>query len=255
MKQIRPYSELKNQFGRCVQSAYFPDFDVYLLCMDDVKQEASGKRYHLVWKSRLAFSDKKKSFHVEYAGGSKKDLSLIFHDVCHQLEYETHEFLDRVISADIQKDQVYKWEQGFLIGWDTKLRLGQARKVARQIAEEYNMEPPTIHHDPHNVDEEGNTISHFDSTNNRVVLCSLESHMVLHEMSHAVVSNGNFGDLIYVTHGPRFVWQAIELYSRYGGIPLDYLVSTASEHHLLGDLAYNRVISPKSIARTLPHIS
>ncbi len=38
-------------------------------------------------------------------------------------------------------------------------------------------------------------------------------------------------------HGPGFVWVAVELYSRYGGMDLGYLFHTAMKKDLLGDLA------------------
>ncbi len=233
-----PYIDLKEEFGRCAQNAYFPDFDVYLALFDKGSDAGDGDRYSLIWKSRYPLKEGA-TWDVEDSGQNFKSLKEKFHSICNYLEPTAYGILDRVIHEDPQRQLEYDWEDHDLIQWNRDITLKEARQIISKISKDFRMERPVVTYDENCVDEA--TLcpqSQYDSADHRVILSVLDLQHCLHETVHAVVSKcEEHGDSLR-GHGPTFVYQAIDIYANYGGMPLDNLLKTAQKRGLMGDLRF-----------------
>ena len=72
---------------------------------------------------------------------------------------------------------------------------------------------------------------------------------LLHELAHAIHDHKAAAG---ADHNPTFVWIAIELYHRYAGFDLAYLVATAHQAGLLGDIERQKVLNEKGYTKKGP---
>ncbi len=241
--------ELSKEFGKCLERVFFPDFDSYLMAFDRKKMGVEGnERFALIWKPRKTIEDVPKT-HIEAVGAEWKSLRLKFLNACINFEPNSHPYIGKIIDSDVQRQDAYDWEDSFLVPWDRKLGLGEARDLVRKVAYHHNIDPlPKVSKGKGEVDENGKIFSEYVDGN--IHLANLTLMHTIHESAHMVIANGEYGDELYTSHGPVFVWKLISLYHHYANIPLDYMISTARDHELLGDFSYHKMSTPKSMVRS-----
>jgi len=127
--------------------------------------------------------------------------------------------------------EVYDWENNSLNYHLKPLSKNEAKALAKRVAEDYGFETPKI-----NFQSNGNSNYYFPDTN-EICLVNVDNLTLLHELAHALVEyQSEIMEREYINHSPQFVWNAIELYQKYAGIDLQYLVRTASSYNILGDM-------------------
>lgn len=205
---------------------YYPDFDVFLIRGD---RPGTGKRLPrsiVGWMQRTN-PDKlieTKSFpDIASAMKAFRDIELSRHF--------PESFMDM---KDRQVRKVYDWEDRILSpDYDREIKDPQnTKKLLQRISREMGIRCPKL------VWAENRSHSEYDEDSNVIVFGHRSLMPLLHEMAHAIhkqkleeEDNDN-----PIHHSPGFVWHAIDLYHRYGGIELDYLVQSAASAGILGPL-------------------
>ncbi|MDB5490771.1 MAG: hypothetical protein JWO78_620 [Micavibrio sp.] len=165
---------------------------------------------------------------------------------------ESGDFPEELFAAkDLQQRSVYAWEDKMLIpDFDAPIAtLATAQKIARKVSRDLDIPcPKIIWVDTADENEDGST---YDSDSHTIEFRHRSLLALLHELAHAVHSKKTHDENNQVHHSPGFVWQAINLYNRYAGIDLDYLVQSAAIAEILGPVRiqgpahYIRAIMPK----------
>lgn len=153
---------------------------------------------------------------------------------------------DKLFSRDLQKKNVYAWEDKHLDRYDCMLKDKDAtRDLVRQIAKDYKTKKPFLVLGKNGRD-------HYDPDDDKLQIGTLSLLRLLHEMTHML--NTQFSDESEngPDHGPAFVWMAIELYHRYAGLDLNYLVETAAQRDLLGPLNESHRVFPQRMPLIIP---
>ncbi len=240
--------DLSKQFGKCLERVYFPNYDSYLMAFDQKKMGVVDQdRFVLVWKPRKDI-DSLPKHHVEGSGNDWPSLRLKFMNACINFDSTAHPYIEKVIDADVQRQDAYDWEDVFIKPWEKDIGLVEARQIIRRIAYDHNIDPlPKVSKGKGEVDENGKVYSEY--VDGDIHLAHLTLMHAIHESAHMVVANQEEGDALYASHGPHFIWTLISLYNHYAKVPLDYMVATAGDHNLLGDTSYRKMNGRFSLVR------
>ncbi len=197
---------------------YSNDIDGYLI-LGRNRDETTLKRWVVGWYSRHSPTRlaRRKSFADEESARAMLDVA-----------YQTalspaHE----KFSKDWQKHTVYLWEDIDLAGHQIELTRQEARALVAKVCDDYNIEPPEL------VWSQKKGSEYFPASH-RIRFGHRDLISLLHELAHAIHLHTD--NLSKADHSPPFVWIAIELYNRYAGVNLQYLITTAQREGLLGDI-------------------
>ncbi len=203
--------------------------DSYLVLGKRKNRTKSLKRYVVAWRSRH-----RDQFAVCHYFTDSHSAEQYFNDVVYDEDRPDHPLLQK----DWQKKAVYDWEQKTLIPHSRKINEKQARVLLQKVSRECGMKSPRLVWDK---PAEG---SSYDIDDHVIHFGHRDNISLLHEMAHVLYKH----DLdesetdIPTTHSPGFVWTAIELYHRYAGINLNYLIIMAAQQNILGDMSEHQII-------------
>jgi hypothetical protein len=147
---------------------------------------------------------------------------------------------------DPQQKKLYDWENECLDIGTYMISQKHARLMIEIICDDYNIDPPKLR-----WKKKQDFYSEYDSDEHIITLGQHDMVTLLHELAH-VIDAARSDDDIKPNHGPGFVWSAIELYHRYAGYNLNYLVTSAFKAGLLGDLHAPQLIRDKCPLRDSP---
>ncbi len=149
-------------------------------------------------------------------------------------EAPEHPLLDR----DWQKDRLYKWENSFLNDSSARINKKEALALIRRVCKDYNISEPELEWC---AAKKGGAAYVIDE--HKIYFSDRDAVSLLHELAHAIdaVRHDKEPDS-GAEHAPAFVWLAIELYNRYAGIRMDYMIVSANNAGLLGDLQENQML-------------
>ena len=150
----------------------------------------------------------------------------------------------RSLTADWQKERVYGWEGDFVYPHKRGIGAREARALIARVSADYGIEPPLL------VMERKTDCSWYEPVDHEIHFGHRDTVGLLHELAHAVYELNRDEELPIPDHSPGFVWTAIELYHRYAGLDLSYLVVSAGSRGLLGDLQANQFIHEAPLAKS-----
>lgn len=197
------------------EKIYDPGMDLYIVFAHSVKKCAEP--YHIFWQYR--------ENHKITMQGSYKDV------------LDAREHFNAVVKSEIEPNieyrdpyvkNVYAWEDNDLTDYFRPLNKKEVKELIQKVSEDYKFDPPSIKHTK--------TGNYYYHETNHIELKDMNNITLLHELSHALTQHqSEQTERPYIDHSPQFVWNAIELYHQYADINLQYLVTTAAQHNILGD--------------------
>ena len=209
---------------------YDPHLDAYLI-VGKRKREAKTLKNHVVaWVSR----------HNEQLSESKYFLdSRSATRYFNKTKNETHYPETPSLTKDWQKQRVYNWENKSLIPHALKINEKEAKSLIRKVSRDFSIRQPKLKMEKVTWNAE------YDSSTNTIHFGSRDNITLLHELAHAIHIKET-DDEPLADHSPGFVWTAIELYNKYAGINLSYLLLTAEKSGLLGDMKESQMTPVES---------
>lgn len=204
---------------------YDPHADGYLVT-GKLKAAASEKPYIMGWRTPHG-----QKIIDEQRYSSKGWLTRAFK----QALLEDHGPKDNIFRKDRRQNKLYHWENTYLLPHTSDIPEKQAKQITRQVCQDYGIEPIKL-----KWCEEGD-VSYYNFTDHTIEFRHRDLVSLLHEIAHGIHEEKS-GDKKGPNHSPAFARLAIELYHRYAGFPLDYLIVSANQYGLLGDLSAEQVI-------------
>jgi hypothetical protein len=144
-----------------------------------------------------------------------------------------------VFVQDWQDQHVYEWEDDVLAPQAVKIDEETARKIIKRVCADYKIPEVELEW----KEEEGGSEYYYHS--NKIKFGHRDNLALLHELAHAI--NDFKRNTEMADHGPDFVWITIELYHKYAGYNLAFLVATAYQAGLLGDVEAQRMMNRKGL--------
>ena len=138
-------------------------------------------------------------------------------------------------NIDVQQKNVYDWEHDCLDMGNHKITRAQALDIIEMVSNDFNLETPKL-----TWKRKQDYYSECDTDDNEIIIGQHDLITVLHEMAH-IIDVERSGDDVRPNHGPGFVWAAIELYNRYAGFDMSYLVTSAFQANIIGDLSADQI--------------
>lgn len=173
------------------------------------------------------------------------------------------------IFEDTQRSKVYDWEFNHVDPSMPEITFAQAKRIIKKVCNDHGLERlPLLEWLEEGEkskllaqwgveeDEEDLLYSFYrylEDDNDLIILRHHDLRVTLHELAHLLISRATGEAFHYeVDHAPAFVWTAIDLYSRYGGLSLPYLVTTAQQAGILGDLNVSQHFEKKKSSSPSP---
>lgn len=208
-----------------LRQLYDPHADGYFIA-GKAKDEAAEKPYIMGWRTR-----KGRKLIAPQSFKSKGRLTRAYKEAVKADHWPEHD----IFRKDTQHKKLYAWEELYLQAHTIRLSEKTARKVISQVCDDYSIPPLKLRWCP-----EGKT-SWYVYSSRLIKFSHRDLISLLHEIGHAV------HDEIPESrksahHSPAFARILVELYHRYAGFPLDYLMVTAHEFDLLGDMKTEQLI-------------
>ncbi len=217
---------------RVLKKHFDPAIDGYLVL--GRRKQGAARPYVVGWHSR----------HKDTRFVSRKSFSTIAKAKEHFNEAARGEStpVHKTFLRDWQDNDVYLWEEGCLQDKAATITQEQAAALIQTVSKDYGIEPPALVWLKRNTKR-----SSFLESENRIKFGHRDNIALLHELGHAIQCHYRDRES---DHGPPFVWIAIELYHRYAGLNLPYLVATAKQKGLLGDIDRQMLENVKGYAKT-----
>lgn len=221
-KIFDPYMDLYVLFGKAVDPSPHP----YVVAWQKRGQQNDFFETQPFAKRKTAREEFERTVH----GG---DAPISFHPYQH----------------DDQKQNVYNWENEFIVPYCKILSQRELQALMRLVAKDYGLKPPKIF-----FDEEG-TGSNYDPGKNQFDLGHRDDIGLLHEMAHVILEQECAeSQRDFVHHGPQYVWIVLDLYKAYANFSTQYLITTASRFDLLGDIKMPNVLDGKAFRTHGPQL-
>lgn len=136
-----------------------------------------------------------------------------------------------VFHRDDQKETVYAWEDAGIYPYAKEIDKHEAFDLLIKVCQEYHIKVPEF------VISDGEQDNEYLSDTHTIVLKDMDDMTLLHEIAHAIVSvSAKKQGREHVAHAPQFVWTAMDLYHNYMNISTQYMVASAHQKGLLGDI-------------------
>jgi hypothetical protein len=146
------------------------------------------------------------------------------------------------LKKDWQADDYYKWQYKFIWPHRKGITKKSATELIKQASNDYNITAPKFKM------SKAQNLSKYDYKNNEIIMGHRDNIFLLHELAHAICDQ-KFGSKHGSSHGPAFVWTAIELFNRYADINTQYMIATAAKDGLLGDINENQLLSVEALPK------
>lgn len=198
---------------------YDPHIDAYLV-LGRRKEKDVLRRYVVGWYSR--HKDTKLARRKSFLDFDSAKIS--FQDMTKITDPPVHKSFVR----DWQVQKVYRWEEKYLEEKAVTINETQARQLIAKVCTDYGIKKPELIWRKRKTEH-----SDYCVDNHRIRFGHRDNVALLHELAHALHAHKLD---VHAHHSPPFVWIAMELYNRYAGCNLSYLVTTAQQAGLLGDL-------------------
>lgn len=209
---------------RIIRKHYVPENDCYVFYGKRSDDRTIGK-YIAGWFARgSGIIMHRKTF---LDAGSAREY---YRQECCEKMPPDHDHTER----DFNQQAVYNWEAKYVDPLTSEIDEAGARALVTKIAQDYGIPVPAFKwiEVDHELDD-GEPGSFYHAEEHAMYFGHRDRMTLLHETAHAIESC--FAqDTPH--HGPAFVWVVIELYNRYGGLSLPYLVTTAHQKGVLGDI-------------------
>jgi hypothetical protein len=215
---------------------YNPHANGYMVT-GKLKDSASEKPYILGWRTR-----KGQTLIEPQTYKSKGWLTRSFQKAISQDQWPDNEIFRR----DTHQQRLYDWENACLVPQTIRVSEKKAREVIKRVCSDYNIERTMLRWRP---DNEGKP-SLYDPSEHSIEFRHRDLVSLLHELGHAIHEENGENDK-GPHHSPAFTRILLELYNRYAGFNIDYLVITAQKFDLLGDTKSNQIISDPASPRRL----
>jgi hypothetical protein len=148
---------------------------------------------------------------------------------------------------DWQQELVYAWEGDFCCPNMKAINEDEARAIIRVVARDYGMKPPKL------IMTQDRDSSAYIGPDHTIRFGHRDNIGLLHELAHAVCEP-KIEDTEAAAHSPLFVWTLIELYHRYAGLNLNYMIISAASRGLTGDMNAEQIVEP-SVKFRLPNMA
>jgi len=215
MKDITVFREL-----------YDPHADGYLVT-GRLKDESAPKPYIMGWRRRHG-----QTLIEPRSYSSKGWLTRSFREALENDEWPH----DRQFFNDRHKDRLYRWEDQYLAPHTQRISEKQARQLIKDVSKDYGIEPPALRWRAENASS-----SFYLGQDHSITFHHRDRVSLLHEIGHAIHGQNDENDK-GAHHSPAFTRIVMELYHKYAGFRLDYLMVTANIHNLLGDMKSEQII-------------
>jgi hypothetical protein len=213
---------------------YDANVDGYLVVGQKRKKDNSSLKNHVVgWISRHKDQLHESRYFMDKGSAKRYYNQVILND---HKKPECSVFM-----KDWQKQKLYSWENTLVKNHGLKLNEKQAKSIIRKVSREYGIPAPKLKM------EKITWHSEYDDEKNIIHFGSRDNITLLHELAHAIHTK-QLDDELAAHHSPGFTWIAIELYHKYAGLNLNYLILGASANGLLGDLNEKQLIHAESNA-------
>lgn len=218
-----------------IERHYDAELDAYVVLAKHNMREKGLKRFVVGWHSRHDDTKlaSRKAF-IDYESAEKYYEDFI--NGANEPEYKR-------IYKDWQQYKVYSWEADTLEGDARILTEDEARAIIKKVSRDYGMKPPKLVWKKRKTE-----YSTYDENDHQIDFGHRDEISLLHEIAHAVHAHNAEAD---IHHGPAFVWIAIELYNRYAGVNLQYLITSAKNYGLLGDMDTDQSLDPDGFAKSM----
>ena len=188
------------------------------------KDQNSLQKYVVGWYSR----------HQENELASYKaftDASSAHQYFKEQLDNETAP-RNAVFNKDFQDNDVYSWEEKYVEPQALTITPKQAKAMIKKVCDDYDIPEVMLKW------KKMQGASYYIEEDNKIEFGHRDNISLLHELAHAIHAHDTDNG---ANHNPSFVWIAIELYHRYAGLDLGYLITTAIQSGLLGDVNTQKI--------------
>ena len=226
---------LRVEHIRVARRRYDPHMDGYIV-LGAVKYSRSPVRHVVAWQSRHAGTAVDCRFY-ENPDSARRQFNRAAKKGCE------HSLLQK----DWQKKKLHDWENRFLMPHSRRINEQDALRMIRRFCRDYSLPVPQLTWKK----KEGYSV--FDNDTNELIFGHRDNISLLHELAHDLhksrlreKADDDDDDYDTPMHPPGFVWCAIELYHRYAGLGLDYMVVSAHSHGLLGDMKEDQFLDSKS---------
>ncbi len=143
-----------------------------------------------------------------------------------------------MLFEDWLQNDVYEWEEKFIEDFSSRMTRQAMNDLVREVCADLGMRAPRL------VWTRPKPYSYYDSDDHCIYMGHRDRCTLLHELAHAYMSEKLDGPEDHTNHCPAFVWKVIELYNRYAGLSLDYLVTSANGAGILGPLDKETLVAP-----------
>lgn len=136
-----------------------------------------------------------------------------------------------IFHKDDQKLDVYAWEDANIHPYSTEIDKNEAYDLLIKVCHDYKIRIPDL------VFAENEQDNEYLSETHTIVLKDMDDMTLLHEIAHAIVAvdSENLARE-HIAHAPQFVWTLLDLYRDYMDISTQYMVASAQQKNLLGDI-------------------
>ena len=216
---------------------YDPHTDSYLVT-GTLKNPAARKPYILGFRKRHG-----RTLLDEKTYSNKGWLTRSFRDALQNNQWPN----EKTFKTDTHAKRLYAWENTYLVPHAPNVSEKTARQIIRQVCEDYGMAPIKLR-----WRKEGGASWYFPSDNS-ITFHHRDLVLLLHEIGHAIHDQDDRSKK-GAHHAPAFARILLELYNRYAGFPIDYLIVSANKHGILGDLNAKQIIFDPTTHRPRIHI-
>ncbi len=210
-----------------LKQIYDPHADGYLVT-GKLKDPTADKPYVLGFRKRHG-----RNILDQETFSSKGWLTRTFNSTLRNDEWSD----EPTFQNDTHAKPLYAWENKYLEPYAPRVSEKKARLIIRKVCNDYDIEPTILRWRP---DNDGKS-SLYDPADHAIEFHHRDLVSLLHEIGHAI----HFQDDKHAKgahHAPAFTRILLELYNRYAGFPIDYLVITANQFKLLGDMKNEQLI-------------
>lgn len=134
-------------------------------------------------------------------------------------------------NKDPQCLSTYKWEDQHIFPYAVDLTNREIKQLILRVSKDAGIKAPKF------FKLGDSETSYYDADAHAVHIGESNNIVVLHEMAHAIHAERNKENgKEFVNHAPQFVWILMDLYRQYGGFSAQYLMISAHQAGILGDL-------------------
>lgn len=145
-----------------------------------------------------------------------------------------------IFQKDDQKEIVYAWEDVNIYPYAREIDKHEAFDLLVKVCGDYKIRVPDL------IIAENEQDNEYLSDTHTIVLKDMDDMTLLHEIAHAIVTlDAEKQGREHIAHAPQFVWALLDLYRDYMGMSTQYMVASAEQKNLLGDIHSPQLLNPQ----------